>query len=325
VDSAFLDRFRVDIDGLVAPHARIGVAVSGGPDSLALLLLAAAVRPGDVEAATIDHGLRPEARDEAAMVAEVCSRLGVPHATLTARWSEPPETAIQERARHQRYSLLGYWAQERGLDVLVTAHHAEDQAETLLMRLARGAGVKGLAGMRPRSVSPGVHMRLVRPLLFWRRAELERICREAGVMPVADPSNEDQKYERVRVRKGLAGLDWLDAAAVAQSAANLADADAALEWAAGAEWAEHVQEKRGCITYRRSEAPSEIVRRVVVRAIRKLATEGDRDPRGAELSRLIATLSNGESGTLRGVLCRGGAEWHFVPSPNRTRPVDNHE
>ena len=325
MDSAFIDRFRVDIDGLVVPQARIGLAVSGGPDSLALLLLAAAVRPGQVEAATIDHGLRPEARDEAAMVAEVCSRLGVPHATLTARWSEPPETAIQERARHQRYSLLGYWAQERGLDVLVTAHHAEDQAETLLMRLARGAGVKGLAGMRPRSVSPGVHMRLVRPLLFWRRAELQQICREAGVTPVADPSNEDQKYERVRVRKALAGLDWLDAAAAAQSAANLADADAALEWAAGAEWDEHVQEKRSSITYRRSDAPSEIVRRIVVRAIRKLATEGDRDPRGAELSRLISTLSNGETATLRGVLCTGGPEWHFVPSPNRTRPVDNHE
>lgn len=325
MDSAFLDRFRVDIDGLVAPHARIGLAVSGGPDSLALLLLAAAVRPGQVEAATIDHGLRPEARDEAAMVADVCSSLGVPHATLTARWSEPPETAIQERARHQRYSLLGYWAQERGLDVLVTAHHAEDQAETLLMRLARGAGVKGLAGMRPRSVSPGVHMRLVRPLLFWRRAELKQICREAGLTPAADPSNEDQKYERVRVRKALAGLDWLDAAAAAQSAANLADADAALEWAAGAEWDEHVQEKRGSITYRRSEAPSEIVRRVVVRAIRKLATEGDRDPRGAELSRLISTLSNGETATLRGVLCTGGPEWHFVPSPNRTRPVDNYK
>src|SRR5437764_6063201 len=164
MEAAFLDRFCADLDALIARDARIGVAVSGGPDSLALLLLTAAARPGQVEAATIDHGLRPEAPDEAAMVAAVCSRLGVRHATLTARWSEVPESAIQERARNQRYRLLGYWAEERGLDALATAHHAEDQAETLLMRLARASGVRGLGGMRPRSVSPGAHMRLTRPL-----------------------------------------------------------------------------------------------------------------------------------------------------------------
>src|SRR3954462_8328860 len=175
-EPALLQRFRADLDGLVTADARIGVAVSGGPDSLALLLLTAAARPGQVEAATIDHGLRPEAQDEAEMVARLCDELGVRHAILTARWSELPQTAIQERARNQRYRLLGYWAEERGLDALVTAHHAEDQAETLLMRLARGSGVRGLAGMRPRSVSPGAHVRLVRPLLGWRRAELEGIC-----------------------------------------------------------------------------------------------------------------------------------------------------
>ena len=179
--------------------------------------------------------------------------------------------------------------------------------------------------MRPRSVSPGAHVRLVRPLLGWRRAELEQICEGAGLAPAADPSNHDDKFERVRVRKALTALDWLDAGAVAQSAANLADADAALEWAASAQWDEYVHEKRGSITYRPSGAPAEIVRRIVVRAIRKLATEGDRDPRGAELSRLVSALSSGDSATLRGVLCRGGVEWHFVPSPNRTRPVDNFE
>lgn len=325
MDSSILDRFRGDLDAVVSRQARLGVAVSGGPDSLALLLLAAAARPGQVEAATIDHGFRPEARSEAEMVARVCDGLGVRHAILTARWSEVPETAIQERARHQRYALLGYWAQERGLDALVTAHHAEDQAETLLMRLSRGAGVKGLAGMRPRSVSPGAHIRLVRPLLGWRRAELEQVCVDAVVEPVADPSNEDGKFERVRVRKSLAALDWLDAGAVAQAAANLADADIALDWATGIDWDENVREKRGSITYLPSGAPAEIVRRVVVRAIRKLATEGDRDPRGTELSRLITTLSEGGTATLRGVLCQGGPEWRFVPSPNRTRPVDNSE
>jgi len=320
-----VERFSADLDALIARDARIGVAVSGGPDSLALLLLAAAARPGRVEAATIDHGFRKEARDEAAMVANICDRLGIRHATLTARWSELPETAIQERARNQRYRLLGYWAEERGLDALATAHHAEDQAETVLMRLARGSGVRGLAGMRPRSVSPGVHIRLVRPLLGWRRAELEQVCSAAGVTPAADPSNQDERFERVRVRRALAALDWLDAGAVAHSAANLADADAALEWAARVEWDDCVHERRGSIVYRPSDAPVEIVRRVVSRAIRKLATEGEFEPRGSELTRLVAALSDGGTATLRGVLCRGGSEWHFVPSPNRTRPVDNSE
>ena len=317
LDAALLDRFSTDLDSLLSREGRVGVAVSGGPDSLALLLLAAAARPGQVEAATIDHGLRPEARDEAAMVGRVCEQLGVPHAILTARWSEVPETAIQERARQQRYLLLGYWAEERGLDAIVTAHHAEDQAETLIMRLARGSGVKGLAGMRPRSVSPGAHVRLARPLLGWRRAELQQVCAAAGVTPATDPSNHDDRFERVRVRRALAALDWLDAGAVAQSAANLADADAALDWAMKEEWVRSVQEKRDHIIYRPSEAPAEIIRRIVSRAIRRLATEGDRDPRGPELTRLVAALSDGGTSTLRGVQCRGGAEWHFEKAPTR--------
>src|SRR5256885_8672082 len=179
-----VERFSADLDALIVPDARIGVAVSGGPDSLALLLLAAAARPGRVEAATIDHGFREEARDEAALVANICDRLGIEHATLTARWSELPETAIQERARQQRYWLLGYWAEEHGLDAIATAHHAEDQAETLLMRLARGSGVRGLAGMRRRSISPGAHVRLIRPLLGWRSTELEQVRSGTGLTPV---------------------------------------------------------------------------------------------------------------------------------------------
>ena len=325
MEAAVLNRFRADLDALVSHQARIGVAVSGGPDSLALLLLAAAARPAQVEAATIDHGLRPESRGEAEMVAAVCDSLGVPHAILTARWSEILETAIQERARKERYLLLGYWAEEHGIDAIVTAHHAEDQAETVLMRLARGAGVRGLAGIRPRSISPGAHVRLIRPLLGWRRSQLERVCGDAGVTPVADPSNQDERFERVRVRRSLSGLDWLDSGAVALSAANLADADAALDWAMKEEWTRSVQEKRGSIVYRASEVPVEIVRRLVARAIRRLATEGDREPRGPELTRLVTALSNGETATLRGVQCRGGTEWHFIPSPNRTRPVDNSE
>ncbi len=317
MEASLLDRFGTDLDALIAPQGRIGVAVSGGPDSLALLLLAAAARPGQVEAATVDHALRSGARAEAEMVAELCERLAVPHTILTARWTEMPETAIQERARGERYRLLGYWAEERGLSALTTAHHADDQAETLLMRLARGAGVRGLAAMRPRAIAPGAHVRLIRPLLGWRRVELERICADAGVTPARDPSNVDDRFERVRVRRALAEMDWLDPEAIARSAANLADADEALRWAAAIEWNRAVGVKRGGIAYRHADAPREIVRRVVSRAVRKLATEGEADLRGPELDRLLASLSAGDTVTLRGVLCSGGSVWRFTGAPPR--------
>jgi len=147
-DPDLIARFAGELDRLVAADLKLGIAVSGGPDSLALLLLAAAARPERLEAATVDHALRPESRAEAEMVAGVCGQLSIPHAILTAEWEQKPESALQERARIERYRLLGLWAKERGISALLTAHHADDQAETLVMRLNRGSGVRGLAGMR---------------------------------------------------------------------------------------------------------------------------------------------------------------------------------
>jgi tRNA(Ile)-lysidine synthase len=312
-----LQRFASDLDALIARNARIGVAVSGGPDSLALLLLAAAVRGGRIEAATVDHGFRPESRDEAEMVAAVCARLDVPHMILTARWLDAPATAIQEKARRERYRLLGFWAEEQRLDAIVTAHHADDQAETFLMRLARGAGVRGLAAMHPRSFAPGTAVRLLRPLLGWRRTELAGVCAAAGLETAADPSNEDDRFERVRVRRALAASDFLDAPAIARSAAHLADADAAIDWAARLEWDRIVRTRHGSIAFRPNGAPPEIVRRLVARAVRKLSTEGRPDLRGSELDRLLATLAEEGTATLRGVRCDGGAEWRFSRAPER--------
>jgi tRNA(Ile)-lysidine synthase len=317
VDDGLLERFARDLDALIAPGARLGVAVSGGPDSLALLLLAAAARPGKVEAATVDDGLRAESAAEAEMDAELCGRLGVPHAILEARWNQRPASAIQERARRERYRLLGFWAEERSLGALATGHHADDQAETFVMRLSRGSGVRGLAAMRPKSVAPGTEVKLVRPLLGWRRSELECICAGAALTPALDPSNEDAQFERVRVRRALAEADWLDPAAIARSAANLAEADRALDWAARAEWQRAARQDRAGIAYRPSGVPGEILRRIVARAVRKLATEGECELRGAELDRLLAALSEGGAATLRGVLCRGGAEWRFSRAPER--------
>jgi len=313
-------RFQSDLDALSAPGHRLGIAVSGGPDSLALLILAAAARPGLVEAASVDHALRPESKAETEMVAGLCRHLGVPHATLTVTWAEKPSTAIQERARDARYGLLAGWVSERELDALVTAHHADDQAETFLMRLNRGAGVRGLAGMRAIARVPGSPIPLLRPLLGWRRTELEAICTAAGLTPAIDPSNADERYERVRIRTALREADWLNGEGVARSAGHLATADEAIEWAAQQEWDRAVTTSDSSIAYALSGTPPEIVRRIVARAVTALAHEGpDEALRGRELDPVIESLEAGKTATLRGVLCVGGSEWRFSKAPARNR------
>jgi tRNA(Ile)-lysidine synthase len=317
-DGDFAARFRRDLDALVPPDATIGLAVSGGPDSLGLLLLAADARPGRIEAATVDHALRPEGRAEAEQVATLCERLGVPHVILTATWDEKPESAIQERARAMRYRLLGEWIRERGHDALVTAHHLDDQAETFLMRLARGAGVKGLAAMRRVTGVPAGGPQLLRPLLGWRHSELETLCADAKVEFASDPSNDDEQFERVRIRRALAEAEWLDPVAVAASASHIAEADAALHWATTLEWTRAVAAVNGGFVYRPTGAPREICRRIIRRAVLKLATEGGgAEPRGRELNRLLAVLASGKRATLRGVLCIGGRQWRFARAPAR--------
>ncbi len=316
-------RFKANLDPLIEAGARIGIAVSGGPDSLALLVLAAAARPGKIEAATVDHGLRPESRDEAEMVADVCSTLEVRHTVLAVQWKERPLTAIQERAREERYSLLAQWAVADNLDAVATAHHLDDQAETLLMRLSRGAGVRGLSGMRSKSILPDTDIILLRPLISWHHAELEMVCASVGIRPAHDPSNEDDRFERVRVRRTLADTGLLDPSALARSAANLGDADVALEWAAAQEWPRPLTADGSEVIYRPNGAPPEIVRRVVSRAVRLLGTEGQRaELRGRELDRLLATLAAQGPATIRGVRCSGGAEWRFSPAPRRRKWAD---
>ena len=318
VPDGTLDRFRSDLDALVPRGERIGIAVSGGPDSLALLLLAAQARPGEVAAATVDHGFRADSRDEAEAVAKVCQTLGVRHAILAVEWDATPTSAIQERARSARYETLAGWMRDRSLTTLLTGHHLDDQAETLIMRLSRGSGVTGLAGMRSKATVPGSPaLKLLRPLLGWRHAELEAICAEAGVTPANDPSNGDTRHERVRIRQALASADWVDAGAIARSASNLAAADLALEWAVDREWSDRVSRSDGTIVYSSSEAPAEIRRRIASRAIAELASEGPRHFRSAELNRLVRTLEDGQTATLRGVRCKGGTRWEFRPAPLR--------
>lgn len=178
------------------------VAVSGGPDSVALLALLAtwAQSPGRpaLHAATVDHGLRPESAEEAVAVAEFCAQLGVGHATL--RWEgAKPTSGVQAQARRARYALLAGEARRLGGATLVTAHTLDDQAETMLMRLAHGSGASGFAGMRRRSEVAGVP--LVRPLLGIPKARLVATAEARGLPFARDPSNADRRFERVRWRE----------------------------------------------------------------------------------------------------------------------------
>ena len=183
------------------PEGPVGLAVSGGADSLALLVVAS--RRADRERFTIysvDHGLRPEAAEEVRFVLDTAARFGLPAKGL--RWAgAKPATGLQAAARTARYRLIGDALAADGATVLVTAHHARDQAETLLMRLAHGSGLDGLRGMARWSEIGGI--RLFRPFLATSPEALAEIVREAGLTPVADPSNEDSSYERVRWRKLL--------------------------------------------------------------------------------------------------------------------------
>jgi len=214
-------------------HARgIVLGVSGGPDSVALLLLAAEwarghAAPPPLYVATVDHGLRKESRGEAGMAARWAAALGLPHAILV--WEGiKPGSRVQERARDARYGLLATHAARVGADHIMTAHHADDQAETILFRLLRGSGIPGLAGMESASKRNGVI--LARPLLGLTKAELIAVCQSKAHPFVSDPSNHDPAYARTRVRRlsGLLAEEGLDRMALVRLGRRAARADAAL-------------------------------------------------------------------------------------------------
>lgn len=310
-------RFAADLaalwPGIRENRGRLALAVSGGPDSLAMLLLAHAALPGRIAAATVDHGLRAEAAAEAAMVAGLCNRLGVPHETLKV---DLAQGNVQAEARAARYAALVGWMERDGLDALLTAHHADDQAETLLLRLGRGSGVAGLAGVRARGAVPGTRLPLLRPLLGWRRTQLAEVVAAAGLVAVDDPSNRDDRFDRARIRKAIAGADWLDVPALAQSAANLADADAALDWAAAREWAECVTKGPMGYTYR-PRAP----RAVALRVLTRIVTELDGNaPRGSAVARLFDSLVARQPASIGGLVARAMPDgWSVTKAPVRKR------
>jgi tRNA(Ile)-lysidine synthase len=219
--------------------ASVLAAVSGGADSTALLLLLAKWsrnRGLRLCAATVDHALRPESGDEAERVAVLARTLGIEHRTL--RWTgSKPDASIEEAARTARYRLLLEYAAEVGATHLMTAHTLDDQAETVLMRLAAGSGPAGLAGMRPLSARGDlIH---VRPLLGVPKARLIATCEAAGVSWSEDASNADPRFARARLRAARDVLDreGLTAERLAVLARRMARADAAIEQAVDTAWA----------------------------------------------------------------------------------------
>jgi tRNA(Ile)-lysidine synthase len=316
-DPALIDRFRRDLGLLVGePKGSFALAVSGGSDSLALLLLSASALPDQVAAATVDHGLRPESAGEAALVRRICGELGVPHRTLTVT-VEREGHGVQAAARKARYAALGGWMMAENMTTLLTAHHADDQAETLLMRLNRGSGMGGLAGVRATGPLPGGDaQRLCRPLLSWRRETLAGIVRSSGLEPVEDPSNVDPAYDRARYRAALRHADWLDPAALARSAAWLGEGEEAIAWAAARLAGERLQESGGGITLRSTDLPSELARRLVLICLTRLEPEAA--PRGEALAAFVAMLRGGGVATLGGVKGVGeGETWRFERAPPR--------
>lgn len=299
--------------------------MSGGPDSLALLLLAHCVMPGEIAVLSIDHGLRPEAPGEVAFVQGICAALGVPF--VSARVTLGAGN-LQARAREARYLALAQWAHEQNIGAVATAHHADDQAETLLMRLARGSGLSGLAGVRAATHLPEVDVPLLRPLLGFRKAELEAVVAAAGLTPVLDPSNTDPAFDRVRVREHLAEHDWLDPHALATSAQHLAESWRALEWFAELDWEEMVAPEEGEDGAPRLRYYCNVPRAIQVETVRRIVSELGGMVSRSEAGRAADRLWRGENASLGGVLAEAGTEklegtqltmrvWRFSSEPPR--------
>ena len=283
--------------GALGPFERrpaVAVAVSGGPDSLCLCLLAdswARARGGQVTALIVDHGLRPTAAVEARQVADWLSARRIEHRIL--RWTGPkPATGVQAAAREARYALLGAWCRDAGVLHLLLAHHLDDQAETVALRQARQSGADGLAGMAAVRELKGV--RLLRPLLSVPKLRLCATLAAAGQPWLEDPSNLADAFARSRLRLGAR----LDSERLARTAAAHAAERAAQDQRTAAWLAAYARiDPAGFVRFSASalaSAPPEISRRALQQAL--ISVGGNRyPPRQARLARLLQQVRGGLS------------------------------
>lgn len=291
------------MDDLRLPAGALGLAVSGGSDSLALMYLAAewaASEGRQAEVVTIDHRLRPEAAAEAAHVAACARAAGLPHTTL--RWTGwDGRGNLQDAARTARRRLIGAWAAERGLQAVLTGHTEDDQAETVLMRLARGSGIDGLAGIAPLAQAEGLTW--ARPLLSTPRAALRDWLRARGALWCDDPSNDDPSFDRVKARRLIAELG-LSRQRLSATAQRLRAAAEALDAAANAFAVKGVTIDRGdlLIDGQGLFALAQDLRERLLAAALGWVSGAPYRPRHSALQRLLAQAAEGQGGTLHGCL-----------------------
>lgn len=299
-----LDRLAGDLPGL-------GIALSGGGDSTALMHLAKDWEPSRrLMAATVDHGLREASAAEAQAAHRAALALDIPHATLV--WRRDTEAGnLMANARDARLRLLSGWAQRNNLSAVLLGHTLDDQAETLLMRMARGAGVDGLACMAEWRDAFGI--RWLRPMLGVGRAELRAFLTARGADWIDDPSNEDERYDRVRMRKAMAATG-LRAEPLALAAENIALARDALQFFT-AEAAREASVDHGALVLPRGpfhRSPPEIHRRLIIAATRWI-TGADYPPRRASVNHALAGIASGNRITLDGAI--------LEPSGDRLRII----
>lgn len=288
------------LDRLAGDMPAIGVAVSGGGDSVALMhLMAEWGRGRRIMVATVDHGLRPESAAEARQVGRAARALGLPHATLL--WQRETEVGnLMASARDARLRLLAGWAQRNGLSAVALGHTLDDQAETLMMRLARGSGIDGLASMAEWRDAFGT--RWLRPMLNAGRRDLRAWLRARGIGWVDDPSNDNTDFDRIRIRRAIEATG-LDVTALARAATHINEArDALSHYAAFA--AQDAAARHGSLALPRRayrDAPAEIRRRLIVAACRWI-TGADYPPRRKAVLHALNAISSGHRVTLDGAL-----------------------
>ena len=281
---------------------------------LHLMHVMCALHGTKLRAVTLNHGLRIEAAEEARMVGAYCARLGVQHDTLL--WDDwDGKGNLQNAARNARYTRMAEWAKVRGINTITLGHTANDQAETVLMRLARRSGVNGLAGIPERILREGITW--VRPLLRASREDLRVYLRSQQIVWMEDPSNEDMNYERIKARHALTQLADLgiDAAGLSIVAAQLAKVRAALDWETFIAARDIACIDAGAVVIcerRMRILPEEIQRRLLVHAVNWIS--GQVYPaRRAAVTNMLQGLRRGQAGTADGVHARrvGGQIWIF--------------
>jgi len=293
----------------------IAVAVSGGADSMALCLLAdewASLRNIKLHALSVDHGLRRESAAEAAQVGQWLGQRGIAHHILQWREGQERDSAVQARARAARYRLMADWSKAHATRHLLVAHHMEDQAETVLMRLSKGSGLMGLAGMAPSHETEGVTV--LRPLLKTSKARLRVTLQTVGQDWIEDPSNRNPVFERVRTRGVLDYLqgDGVTAERLAGVARSCRQVRHVLERAASAVVAQVLDEGQGLkLSAAAFNAAPRPVREVALMQL--LARVGGRDypPAQAKRNRLLDWME-GASQLGRGAKTLSGCEVRLV-------------